>query len=529
MSEEKEPPGLRELTPPTIEHTTPISTDDTRSTSTTPKSTDNTHSQSTEHSKYASAEHTSSQATEHNKTKPSEHISVPTSSVSSEKNDNADDDSVIKKVNELVIEEITTESVSEFSRVKDSKVGQDLDIDNKEGPVNEHIIDGFNAPSNGQNVPSNGQNDPSSNGHDDIVHDDFEGKHVFDYDELLHDNDELLHDNKELLHDNNELRHDNDEYDEFHHGNDQPLHDNEQPIAPPSPHQHVDSGVVSPPSSLPHQHGGRGEVLPQLSVANHKETSYLIHDLAENEPTSTASLGRDPRAELGSQLLEELDHLNLNPDQIKAIINQHENEFINQIQHDEHIKHMHKYYGNHNSYNDNASSKMVNLLHSDTFLVVMSLFAMIILGLVFRSLCIKLTSVKDRKKRMRKGLKGLATHMEQVTRAMSNDLVVPDSPKVVMRTYSNYNRGPLRGENSIDSNPEGEKDNTHFKAQAHQALEKRDTLRIAVLSGNQSSVTQDPGNRSRESRYGLKPQGANKFFQKAEIHELAEVGHRSQE
>ena len=65
---------------------------------------------------------------------------------------------------------------------------------------------------------------------------------------------------------------------------------------------------------------------------------------------------------------------------------------------------------------DNAASKMHHLMHSDTPIVVGSLVFMIILGLVFRSLCMKLTSVNQRKERMRGGLKQIAEHMNYVTR-----------------------------------------------------------------------------------------------------------------
>merc|ERR1719402_263241 len=85
---------------------------------------------------------------------------------------------------------------------------------------------------------------------------------------------------------------------------------------------------------------------------------------------------------------------------------------------------------------------------------------MIMVGLVFRSLCMKLTSINQRKKRVRGGLKQIAESMNYVTRSMSNDLDVPDSPRSVLRTYSNR-RGadpetspaaPRRGEESTNNN-----------------------------------------------------------------------------
>jgi len=84
--------------------------------------------------------------------------------------------------------------------------------------------------------------------------------------------------------------------------------------------------------------------------------------------------------------------------------------------------------------------KMNNFMHSDTTIVILSLVVMITLGLVFRSLCNKLTNINQRKAKMRGGLKQMAESMNYVTRAMSNDLEIPNCPKKVMRTYSNQNR-----------------------------------------------------------------------------------------
>lgn len=98
---------------------------------------------------------------------------------------------------------------------------------------------------------------------------------------------------------------------------------------------------------------------------------------------------------------------------------------------------------------EDAQTKMMHLMHSDTMIVVIGLLVMILLGLAVRSLFIRLTSDKDRKERMRGGLRALADHMNSVTRAMSNDLEEHhDSPKAVMRTYSNINQA--RREASIN-------------------------------------------------------------------------------
>jgi len=86
------------------------------------------------------------------------------------------------------------------------------------------------------------------------------------------------------------------------------------------------------------------------------------------------------------------------------------------------------------------TTKMDHLMHSDTMILVVGLLVMIIVGLVFRTLCLRLSNKNSRKERMRGGLKLLGENMNYVTRAMSNDLDLPNSPKTVMRTYSNYGR-----------------------------------------------------------------------------------------
>jgi len=91
---------------------------------------------------------------------------------------------------------------------------------------------------------------------------------------------------------------------------------------------------------------------------------------------------------------------------------------------------------------EDAKTRMTHLMHSDTMVVVVGLVVMIIIGLIFRYLCMRLTSQNTRKQRVRGGLRALADHMHTVTRSMSNDLMEgSDSPRAVMRTYSNYGRG----------------------------------------------------------------------------------------
>merc|ERR550539_528768 len=88
-------------------------------------------------------------------------------------------------------------------------------------------------------------------------------------------------------------------------------------------------------------------------------------------------------------------------------------------------------------------------MYSDTLIVVISLIMMIIVGLVFRTCCLKLTKQRVTKQRVRGGLRQLADHMNHVTRSMSNDLESPDSPKSVIRTYSNA----ARREGSVRQHP----------------------------------------------------------------------------
>merc|ERR1719245_1066599 len=90
-------------------------------------------------------------------------------------------------------------------------------------------------------------------------------------------------------------------------------------------------------------------------------------------------------------------------------------------------------------------------MYSDTLIVVISLIMMIIVGLVFRTCCLKLAKQRVSKQRGRGGLRQLADHMNHVTRSMSNDLESPDSPKSVIRTYSNAARreGSVRHDRSL--------------------------------------------------------------------------------
>ena len=80
---------------------------------------------------------------------------------------------------------------------------------------------------------------------------------------------------------------------------------------------------------------------------------------------------------------------------------------------------LHQYHEHHEYHDyseDDAATKMHHLMHSDTIIVVFSLVVMIMVGLVFRSLCMKLTSINQRKERVRGGLKQIAESMNYVTR-----------------------------------------------------------------------------------------------------------------
>merc|ERR1739847_73698 len=99
---------------------------------------------------------------------------------------------------------------------------------------------------------------------------------------------------------------------------------------------------------------------------------------------------------------------------------------------------------------DDMPTKIHHLMYSDTLIVVISLIIMIIVGLVFRTCCLKLAKQRVSKQRVRGGLRQLADHMNHVTRSMSNDLESPDSPKSVIRTYSNA----ARREGSVRHHPQ---------------------------------------------------------------------------
>jgi len=149
---------------------------------------------------------------------------------------------------------------------------------------------------------------------------------------------------------------------------------------------------------------------------------------------------------------------------------------------------------------DDMPTKIHHLMYSDTLIVVISLVIMIIVGLVFRTLCMKLTSCNQRKERMRGGLRALADHMNHVTRSMSDDLELPDSPKTVIRTYSNAARTtggggpPTRGEqqqqhNSLFlmaiNNNMAEANNNNSKEEIE--MSSRSTVKIEIHNDERNS------------------------------------------
>ena len=81
----------------------------------------------------------------------------------------------------------------------------------------------------------------------------------------------------------------------------------------------------------------------------------------------------------------------------------------------------HQHHEYHDYSEDDAATKMHHLMHSDTIIVVVSLVVMIVVGLVFRSLCMKLTNINKRKQRVRGGLKQIAESMNYVTRYVDNN------------------------------------------------------------------------------------------------------------
>merc|ERR1711899_513801 len=116
-------------------------------------------------------------------------------------------------------------------------------------------------------------------------------------------------------------------------------------------------------------------------------------------------------------------------------------------------------------------------MYSDTLIVVISLIIMIIVGLVFRTCCLKLTKQRVSKQRVRGGLRQLADHMNHVTRSMSNDL---ESPNSVIRTYSNAARreGSVRHHHPQQDNARSLRvlaiNNNYKGAEAGQEIEMSD-------------------------------------------------------
>lgn len=128
---------------------------------------------------------------------------------------------------------------------------------------------------------------------------------------------------------------------------------------------------------------------------------------------------------------------------------------------------------------EDANTRMNHLMHSDTMIVIIALISMIVLALIFRSLCMRLTSQNRRKEQMRGGLKALADHMNVVTRSMSNELEQEHSAaRAVMRTYSNYGRmkPPTTNGDEHSDKPVS-------------SLQSRDSLRVQAFSNSMTKET----------------------------------------
>merc|ERR1712106_898565 len=116
---------------------------------------------------------------------------------------------------------------------------------------------------------------------------------------------------------------------------------------------------------------------------------------------------------------------------------------------------------------------------------------------------------------MREGLKQIAGHMDMVTRSMSDDLELPNSPKKVMRTYSRRSstgdmlpefnkekRDSLRElafTNNLKTEMEQVENNVNKKKAA---LENRDSLKMIKSVGNKEMLCQ-PEKDSKNTDKGL--------------------------
>merc|ERR1712224_961768 len=107
---------------------------------------------------------------------------------------------------------------------------------------------------------------------------------------------------------------------------------------------------------------------------------------------------------------------------------------------------------------------------------------MIIVGLAFRSACLRLTSKNTRKELVRQGLRQIGANMDHVTKAMSNDLHLPDSPRTVIRTYSRY-----KGTDTGDETRAHDESNNPKAGER----EKNINLRVQTLSTSLTKQNED--------------------------------------
>jgi hypothetical protein len=149
---------------------------------------------------------------------------------------------------------------------------------------------------------------------------------------------------------------------------------------------------------------------------------------------------------------------------------------------------------------EDANTRMTHLMHSDTMIVVAALIAMIVLGLIFRSLCMRLTSKNNRKERIRGGLRAMAENMHVVTKSMCNDLEQEDAAKTVMRTSSNYGRTRPgeKKEGDVTPSPVRHPDRENWRVQAFSSiLAKEEVSRPGLVSIEMTEVPASPAQRQR--------------------------------
>ena len=120
----------------------------------------------------------------------------------------------------------------------------------------------------------------------------------------------------------------------------------------------------------------------QPPLASHQMSHEISYEQA------TASLSQGPAASPASQAVSQEDSQGLGAwrsrEQDLADFLLHRDNYLQQHQHDQLEEEEHDMYEG-----EDAQHKMMHLMHSDTMIVVIALIVMIILGLVFRSCCLR--------------------------------------------------------------------------------------------------------------------------------------------